>query len=113
MWFWPGVPGEVTGRQWLWFGSSQSLLYSHVWGLVREPLNSWGLKKVGLLEHLSPSLRSLSMSSLQHGGISVTGLLPCCLRAQRGHVPREKWVEADLPCKTSLQKLSLLLHSLG
>lgn len=41
----------------------------HAWCMVREPLNNWGLEQIGLFVHLSS--RSLSNSSLQHGGLAV------------------------------------------
>ena len=96
VWFGTRVPGGVAIRE--WFGSCQRLVYPHIWGLVRGPLNIWGLAQMGLLGQLSLSPCSLSMFSLQDGGVRVTGVLLCWLRALKVCVPREKEVEAGLPC---------------
>lgn len=73
-------------------------LFAHISGVVRRPLDSWGLAQRGLRAHLSPLPWSLSMLPLQHGGIRVTRLLLCWLRALKVCVTREKELEADVLC---------------
>ena len=47
-WFSPRVSHKVAARWWLWLGSSQMLLYSHIWLLGWDP---W---RMGLLTRAPP-----------------------------------------------------------
>ena len=67
-WFSPRVSHKVAARWWLWLGSSQMLLYSHIWYLAWEDSNHWELG-----------------SQAPHY-LSVTSPYDCCNRGASGYL---------------------------
>ena len=85
-WFSPRVSHKVTARWWLWLGSSQMLLYSHIWYLAWEDSNHWELGSPGT----SLPLCNFSIWLRQRGGFRLLGLLTGWLRAPKIHISQER-----------------------